>query len=1198
MYGDFTSGFLNELDGFSQPSVLSTLALAVPPARIPATPSITFEHLLSKYSYQRIGLVGDGELPADDAPPYLSRSSPLPSMQPPASPPVQTHKEVSWSAPWDYKQPLLNSAQRWAQESRDERQDVAESTGLISVGHLLPTTAVDIDAYRNGRDHRRQVRSDTSALPTWGRLLRRMPVAYSAVSAAFAETSALVAQRNGLPAATDADREVSCVIDDAPGFHDEDSRDTLTSQSLSRFDSTSENWRPWDSPPPPPLAETATYQFSPYRSGTAAAVDAYAEAEDQKHFAVTTKPALITAMPAETPSPQRAINVGSKRGRRECLPERVDCECGDEHQPGNASCSICMSVPMICCDICNRWMHLPCLGLQDTDIPFDDFACKRCAARKGKSNIRRDAGGSLHAVPLTNAELRCVQQDASSLQYFTSFEHGSCCLPPLHVDSLPLRAALLHTLIFPEVQAVGATAKRQVVRAAVPWTQSPPVSGKKGVSVGRVSIFDGMPDVALAHISSFLHLHEAGALMCVNARLRDMHAQGVGTFVRCIDVTGSLWTQKGPSRVSSLAHMLTDTMLLHSLVKSNTTSSVSMRRTLDLSFSPLLSSASIAQAVQRLAPQLQTLRLSFLQQIDNETIKRLFSTIVQPPVAKEMLLPKRKRRATILTDMVDLTPRRPVKPVPTNTPTFILNPRAPQQLPALQWLDVSGCNISMNNAFMQLIGAACPSIQVLKLHLGAHVDAGSDWVHRVQHRQLVPWRQHASFIFSIGILHVIYALEARNGCPFASLVDAMAVIRTCLPDLEVPLPVLSIIGEMRGVWGPSATHPFAQLCAITTEMPVHTADTPSDTTPGDVCATTAVAFPLAMSALSISFIFDVLAAAAIPSGMGTLDNLAGAGADAGVEARAAHVWSDSGTDVEGEERGEERRELITHINMLQYDNPVLVSGSALQQAMADFENECGPNSVVRTANWMAAGNMLLEHKRKRFLPQFFGVPQSAAGAPIPQIAGRALRLEPRVDASASLPLTTAGGEENMLQEGLLLTETLDTAALGLGLLEECLNTQPNARLHMHVAWLYDRLYKWPDSWRHCMRAMQLEPSFGTAALQIAGSLMQAGAPYPSRVTGPLVVRGVDLAPLLPSHIFSVDDWLDRAEASTTFFEGTYHHIHEERAVFAFREGRYDDAIDAFRVAFLFSPWHYNQGDADVAAQLKKVLKLKREAMNT
>lgn len=142
-------------------------------------------------------------------------------------------------------------------------------------------------------------------------------------------------------------------------------------------------------------------------------------------------------------------------------------------------------------------------------------------------------------------------------------------------------------------------------------------------------------------------------------------------------------------------------------------------------------------------------------------------------------------------------------------------------------------------------------------------------------------------------------------------------------------------------------------------------------------------------------------------------------------------------------------------------------------------------------------------------------------------------------------------------------------------LEASLKLAPHPSAHLFTAWLHDKAYRWPDALRHCQAALALEPRCGTAALQIAGALTQSG---------------------LPSHdAATVDQWLDRAEAGTTFVRGTYHHVLEERGVLRLRQGRLGEAVANLAASLHFAPWTPNVGDASVAATLVHALdKARRE----
>jgi hypothetical protein len=126
------------------------------------------------------------------------------------------------------------------------------------------------------------------------------------------------------------------------------------------------------------------------------------------------------------------------------------------------------------------------------------------------------------------------------------------------------------------------------------------------------------------------------------------------------------------------------------------------------------------------------------------------------------------------------------------------------------------------------------------------------------------------------------------------------------------------------------------------------------------------------------------------------------------------------------------------------------------------------------------------------------------------------------------------------------------------------------QLHLFAAWMADKTYRWALAERHCRAALALAPDCGSAALHLAGSLVQAS--------------GGSSADVAAMH-----SWLDVAEVGPVYVAGTLHHVFEQRAVVLLRQGAgyISDALDAARVALHFAPWagegHMKDGDGDAAS---------------
>lgn len=61
----------------------------------------------------------------------------------------------------------------------------------------------------------------------------------------------------------------------------------------------------------------------------------------------------------------------------------TNCVCGDHHG-SESGCTRCFTTPMACCDNCDAWLHLKCLGTSFSSIPAGSFHCPPCLAVAGK----------------------------------------------------------------------------------------------------------------------------------------------------------------------------------------------------------------------------------------------------------------------------------------------------------------------------------------------------------------------------------------------------------------------------------------------------------------------------------------------------------------------------------------------------------------------------------------------------------------------------------------------------------------------------------------------------------------------------------------------------------------------------------------------------------------------------------------------
>lgn len=154
----------------------------------------------------------------------------------------------------------------------------------------------------------------------------------------------------------------------------------------------------------------------------------------------------------------------------------------------------------------------------------------------------------------------------------------------------------------------------------------------------------------------------------------------------------------------------------------------------------------------------------------------------------------------------------------------------------------------------------------------------------------------------------------------------------------------------------------------------------------------------------------------------------------------------------------------------------------------------------------------------------------------------------------------------------LVADGADSLPHALDALEKSLELVPHPTVHLHAAFLADRLYRWPDALRHSYAALALEPRCGTAAMHIAGALSQSGLPTRDAAA-------------------TVEEWLDAAEAGQVFTPGTCADVFAERGVVRLRQGRHVEAADNLAVALHFAQWAPQQRQTGSASLLVKALRL-------
>lgn len=944
--------------------------------------------------------------------------------------------------------------------------------------------------------------------------------------------------------------------------------------------------------------------------------------------------------------------------------EIVACLCGDRHDPGNGRCVTCHVSPMVsdpmrlselvkwgaqslvctqvCCDGCFCWAHLPCLGLEETDIPLGSFFCASCAPLAKTLQSTDDRIAAASAAPPRS-------------------------LPLIIPMNLPQRALTLRAAA-PEL-AGGLRSK--VLSHLVRQEPHTPGGPSKGKTVSDPQLVFALPTDALLHVLSFLEMAELAVAGAACRAWRSLAASPRAW--RKIDLSRPLPAPAAASGLHRAYADVADDALLADFLAPR----AALAAALDCSYCTLFSEAGLRAVVSAAATTLESLILRFCVQLGDEALlsERGCATAGGRPspgrrgLAEESRSPRwrgewtglpslpsmeagtKRRRAMLLrqesrstvaaasgeelsdSDSAQPTLQLPTvaEPPPTSLPPQLRPLLHCARLVLLDFYGCSGITLSSDSTLVAL-SASLPSLAVLDLRQSG-----------------VPWRRAASIVTVAALSQWAATVPAQRRADAVAAVRGLAASERALLTQGAGRDGFGNLAE-RG--SPVSASPFLSLfpnlTLLLASLPVHSVWLSAAAERGEVLQSSSVLFPGGCFQASTCGALEgpldgVVAVARALAGAGWVDDADPAlvlpawgrhpSRDAGEPSlRRLGLWSEWLSAAPASSGAGALAEVFDASSVFP-NEPLLLLGQSLRRVEAAARRVAGGAAWGDAASPPAAFRPLLlaqwpddrsppNADDLRAMGVSFAIPSPplpaellagtedgggrvvrglragnsavirclAASASTADGAGEAAPCKcclrpPGTGGSGCVWRVAAAAEpaaaRALRDEAAVLAEEVTGVRAARAALDESLALHPDPLVHLYASWLADVSYEWAAARRHCAAALALVPECGTAAAFVAGSLLQAGS-----TTGGGAAQAAAVPPASPGFADTVDGWLDRAEASAAFLPGTYHLLWEQRGVARLREGRFAEAADCLRVALHFAPPIVDRGDESVARALR------------